>query len=143
MLRFIACLSLVIFFSGCSRTPGVEWQPYTPEVLQQARLSGRPTILDFYADWCFPCQRLEKVTYRDPRVVEALSGMNRIKVDATDYEAPGVREIMALYDIKGLPSLLFFDSSGTEMTSLRRFAYVSPSGFLDYLSRYQHLLFRE
>lgn len=35
--------------------------PYSPEILEQARASGKPFLVDFYAPWCPTCRAQERV----------------------------------------------------------------------------------
>lgn len=57
-------------------------------------------ILDFYADWCNPCKmlggRLEKIAPQYPNVIF-------LKVNVDQF-----REVASAYDVKGLPTLIFF-----------------------------------
>ena len=49
------------------------WQHDFAEARRQAQQSGRPMLLHFYADWCFPCKRMEKDVLSRPAVVQVLS----------------------------------------------------------------------
>ena len=51
---------------------GLVWEKYHPGILEEARVSGQPVILDFYADWCIPCHELDQFTYSDPKVLVTL-----------------------------------------------------------------------
>jgi thiol:disulfide interchange protein DsbD len=114
---------------------GLTWKAYTPEALKEALASARPAVLDFYADWCLPCQEMEATTYRNPAVIRAFDRFERIKVDLTDA---GNEDQMALAEsskVYGIPTLLFYDSTGNEITSLRATGYVSSKELLAILDQ--------
>ncbi|HEX8235620.1 MAG TPA: cytochrome c biogenesis protein CcdA [Abditibacteriaceae bacterium] len=60
---------------------GKEWKNATAAVLDEARRSGRPVVLDFRADWCIPCLKLEREVFSRPEVLNAASGTTLLKVD--------------------------------------------------------------
>lgn len=64
--------------------PGVSWKAYSDEVMEQARKSNKPVIVDFSATWCTPCRELEDITFRDPTIVkQAADYFVMVKVDLT------------------------------------------------------------
>lgn len=81
------------------------------EVLINAKKSGKPVFVDFYADWCKNCIAMEKTVFQDPDVKKKLEDFEFIKIDATDTEAPEIRELLSLYDIKGLPAYLILKTN--------------------------------
>ena len=94
--------------------------------VDQALTSGRPTVVEFYADWCVLCKKLEKKTLSSPIVVKALSGVNALKVDY--YRN---RDLQLKYDILGVPTLIFFDADGRERPELRISGFVEPDEVLE------------
>ncbi|HMT12118.1 MAG TPA: cytochrome c biogenesis protein CcdA, partial [Ignavibacteria bacterium] len=63
-----------------------EWQMLqTQAMIDQSvqKSTDKPTIIDFYADWCAQCKELDKYTYVDPKVMELSKKFNNIKVDLT------------------------------------------------------------
>src|SRR3990167_7984737 len=93
----------------------VVWEPYAPEKLEQARMAGKPVIIDGYADWCIPCHEMEQLTYTDERVIQALDGFVRLKLDLTDPDKPETRILIQQYQLVGVPVMLFFKPDGKEM----------------------------
>jgi thiol:disulfide interchange protein len=64
-----------------------------------------------YAAWCGPCKRLKETTFTDPRVGEYFNA-NYINV-ALDAEKGEGFELARQYGIRGYPTLLFLDPSGS------------------------------
>ena len=106
----------------------------TLDQLQSALDSAdAPVFLDFYADWCVDCIRMERRTFVDPAVATRMGDFDLIKVDVTDYTADH-QAILSHFGLIGPPALLFF-SQGEELESLRRFGFMPPSEFLGHLDQ--------
>ncbi len=118
-----------------AKAGGLTWTAYTPEVLKQSLASGRPTVADFYADWCLPCQEMEATTYRNPAVVRAFDRFERIKVDLPDAGNADQMTLAEDNKVYGIPTMLFFDALGKEITSLRTTGYVSSKELLAILEQ--------
>ncbi len=93
--------------------------------LERALASGRPTVVEFYAEWCTQCKKLEKETLSAPPVREALSGMNKLRLD---YERNAALQLK--YNVIGVPTVLFFDTHGREMPNLRISGFVGQDEIL-------------
>ncbi len=66
---------------------------------------SRPAIIDFYADWCGPCQMQAPVL---DRIAETYKG----KVDIYKIDTEASPELAGMFGIKGIPALLFIPSQG-------------------------------
>jgi thiol:disulfide interchange protein DsbD len=112
-----------------SQTAGkYQWQllQTQSQITQSIANSNKPTIIDFYADWCAQCKELDKYTYVDPKVIELSEKFNNIKVDLTK----GDKEIESNYKIQGLPVVAFIDKNGKEIEELRVTGFVKPEDFI-------------
>jgi len=109
-------------FDG-SHGPGVGWQPYSPERLTAATKSGKPVMIDFYADWCSPCRALEKDVFTNPEVLKLSKQFVTLRVDLTKRH-PQQAILQKRYHIQGVPTVLFINSKGDEEKPLRIEAYV-------------------
>jgi thiol:disulfide interchange protein DsbD len=97
--------------------------------------AGRTAIIDFSADWCIPCHELEDVTFADPRVRRALSGMTLYKADMTRGDSPEAIELSSRFGIVGMPTIVFLDSSGKEIPGSRLVGFEPPDRFLDRVAK--------
>jgi thiol:disulfide interchange protein/DsbC/DsbD-like thiol-disulfide interchange protein len=57
---------------------GIDWQPWSPAAVAQARSEGRPVLVDFTADWCLTCQVNKKTSIEIPSVRAKLKELNAI-----------------------------------------------------------------
>lgn len=74
--------------------------------LVEAKKSGKPVFVDFYADWCKNCVAMEKTTFQDPEVRKKMESYEFVKIDATNSNDPEIQKLLKLYDIHGLPTYL-------------------------------------
>ncbi|MGD9031865.1 MAG: thioredoxin family protein, partial [Desulfobacteraceae bacterium] len=113
------------------RGPGVTWQPYSGELLSEARRTEKPVIIDFTADWCAPCRELDEVTFHDPEIVkQAKRDFVMIKVDLTRRGNPVHEDLLRQYGIKGVPTVVFLDREGGERRDLRLVDFLPADRFL-------------
>ena len=113
----------------------IVWEPLGEAIFQEAQRSGRPIVVDVYADWCLPCLELDHVTFRHPGVVEALSTMATFRLDATREISEEAERFLERYRIYGVPTVLLFGRSGEERRDLRLLGFVRPKEFLKLLER--------
>lgn len=72
--------------------------------LAEARRTGKPVLIDFWATWCKNCLKMEKTTFKDPAVAEKLKSFVPVKFQAEDMRAPGVKLVLDQYGVLGLPT---------------------------------------
>jgi len=99
--------------------------------LEKAKQQGKPVMIDFFADWCVACYEFEDFTFKDKRVQDYLSNTDvlLLQADVTENNAQD-RALMTQYKVLGLPTILFIDAKGTELTNLRATGFEDAPVFL-------------
>ncbi len=122
--------------SKVSAPPGYVWITNFQEGLKKASVSGKPVVVDFWADWCVACHELDDRTYSDPRVQKELrENFVGIKIDATKADAPGLLELTKRYGVTGLPTVLFLSPGGKVDEKLTLTGFEPPDEFIQRLNR--------
>jgi thiol:disulfide interchange protein DsbD len=99
-------------------------------VLAQAKASGIPLLLDWYADWCISCKVIEHQVLNDATVMERLKGYRLIRFDITESNAEQ-RALLDRYKLFGPPALMFFGKDGTERADVRVIGEISAADFAE------------
>ena len=104
------------------------------EKVAAANAEGKTVMVDLYADWCVACKEFEKFTFPDPAVVQALSNTEWMQIDLTHNTHEGA-EIYEEFDIFGLPTIMFFDVNGDELTQSRVTGFMRAEPFASHVNR--------
>lgn len=96
-----------------------------------AAAEARDTLVmvEFYAEWCNWCRRLETDTFSVPEVRSELQALVSVKLNAEKEGA----ELADRFEVDSYPTLIFLDSNGNEMD--RILGYLPPDGFLRRVQR--------
>lgn len=108
--------------------PGPAWKINDELALEDARELGKPAVQDFYADWCGACVELDEKTWIDPAIIEESKRFVNVKMDFTKGGGDFQKEALARYQVKGMPTVIFYDSQGNEAT--RFVGFKSPDQVL-------------
>jgi thiol:disulfide interchange protein DsbD len=107
--------SAVIIGNRLTEDGPIDWEYYTPEILQEKLAEGDVVVIEFTAEWCLNCKFLESTVLHSSRVVEALEpeDVTPIKVDLTGNNVSGNA---LLYEFGGLriPLLIIMGPDGEE-----------------------------
>ncbi|MEN9800727.1 MAG: hypothetical protein RL653_4424 [Pseudomonadota bacterium] len=75
--------------------------------LEKLVVPGKVTLFDFYADWCAPCQRVDRHVYA---LLQSRKDLAVRKLNVVSWESPLARRHLG--DVPGLPHLRVYGRDG-------------------------------
>ena len=106
------------------------WRTDFNQAQAEAIRLDRPLLLHFYAEWCGPCQRMEREVLRSPELLRVLeSGFIAVKVNA-DQQA----QLVQRFSAEALPTDLIVSPDGRTVLD-RSVGFQQKRDYLDSLAR--------
>ena len=102
-------LALLLFFvrNGFSSDQSLDQLARNSLRPEAALNNGRPTVLEFYADWCEVCQEMTPSMYHLKRDFQDQINLVLLNVDNNEWQ-----DFIDKYDVNGIPQLNLFDADG-------------------------------
>ena len=114
---------------------GIAWRPWSPEVLMQARATGRPVLVDFTADWCLTCQVNKRTSIEVSSVVEKVRMLNAITLMADYTHFPeSITTELNRFNRAGVPLVLVYPKN-PQLNAIVLPEVLTPGIILDALDR--------
>ena len=100
-------LGLVILRGGIQSESPMEQLARRSLDPQTALSNGRPTLIEFYADWCQVCREMA------PSMLELeKTSRDRLDVVLVNVDNPRWQDLVDRYDVNGIPQLNLFNAEG-------------------------------
>ncbi len=117
-------------FRAALEHEGVEWEEFSEARIAEAKAEGRPVMIDFSAGWCIPCRELDHKTFTNEAVIDYSESFVRLKMDLTSINGEK-KQIKRDFGIRGVPTIIFLDTSGEEKSDARITGFIGPGLFLE------------
>ncbi len=80
------------------------------QIKKLAQLEGKPYFIQFGAKWCLPCKMMKEHTLSNPDVKDYISAnYHQLEVDVESFDGVNLKQ---QYDVRILPTIVFFDAYG-------------------------------
>jgi thiol-disulfide isomerase/thioredoxin len=135
----IVCIALAILFyqvwgpSLGGPKDNIPWLTSLDAGLRQAKQTGKPVLVDFFASWCPPCQEMKRRAWPDSQVEQLVKRDYvpvMMDVDHSDAQGPAQK-----YGIEYIPAVFILDADGNV---LRHAQFMSKDQLLSFLSSGGH-----
>jgi thiol:disulfide interchange protein len=83
--------------------------------MELARAEGKPLLVNFVANWCGYCRKMDGATWKHPAVVDRLGDVVTVRVDiddATERDGYAGTDLAGRYAVQGVPTMLLMGTDG-------------------------------
>jgi thiol-disulfide isomerase/thioredoxin len=102
----------------------IAWEHSYDAGIAAAKEANKPVLIDFTAEWCVWCRKMDDEVYTDPAVVEALNEFVCIKLD-TDRDP----RVALAYQVRSLPRTVMLNTF--DEVTVDRTGYMPAADFLE------------
>ena len=87
-------------------TSELPWKHSITEGLLEAKKTGKPVFIDFWATWCKNCLALDATTFKNEKVIKEFDNYILVKYKAENLKVSPTKEILKHFEIIGLPTYI-------------------------------------
>ncbi len=108
LLLILLCLPII----GFGQSQEIIWEENLDSAFNLASLSNKTIMIEFMAEWCPPCKRMEKETFTNERVIKRSSEFIFVKIDVDKHQdiAKEYKRNAKKYGGIGIPNIIFIDN---------------------------------
>ena len=111
----------------------IRWRTDETVAIAESARTGRPLLVDAWADWCAGCKLLDRNTWSDWRVqAEIAARFVPLRIDLSAQDTPSVARMSAL-GVSALPAVLLCPATRCDPDVPRVVGYVRPEEMLAFL----------
>ena len=107
LLLILLCLPMI----GFGQNQEINWGKNLDLAFDSASISNKIIMIEFMAEWCSPCKKMEKETFSNEKVIRKLNEFILIKIDVDKQQdiAKEYNRNAKKYGGIGIPNILFID----------------------------------
>jgi len=83
------------------------------KALEKSKMQRKPIFIDFWAEWCKSCLKMDKTTFKDAEVRRRLEDYVTLKIDG-DKQDPATKLAMDRFVEIGLPTYVILEPENEE-----------------------------
>ena len=106
-LSFLLVASLFFLRDGFKANVMLDELANNSLLPEQALSNGKPTVFEFYADWCEACKEMAPDMMRVKKETS-----NKVDIVLLNVDNSRWNDLIDKYDVNGIPQLTFFDEKG-------------------------------
>jgi thiol:disulfide interchange protein DsbD len=102
--------------------------------LALAKTAGKPVFIEYFADWCTDCVRMDGTTFRDPQVGKDLEPFVVLRADVTETDSAATQSLKKRFGVYAPPAMVLIDATGQQRGKIA-YGYQSAGDLLALLRR--------
>lgn len=87
------------------------------DVLARAKAENKKVLVDFWAEWCHACKKMDATVLKDTRIGKLMNYMF-VNYSVNIDEDPDGKSLIEKYEVKAFPTYLIINPDGTEYNRL-------------------------
>lgn len=108
------------------------------EQLADAKAKNKRVFIEFFAGWCSDCQAMDNHVFNQREVINQMQGAVNLRVDISE-KSDEVAKIRKAFHIYGIPTMLFYNGQGQQITHLNSVGQISKEKTLELLAQFKKI----
>jgi thiol:disulfide interchange protein len=108
--RLFLMMMMIVAFCATIDAQSLFTDDSYDDMVSMAKKEKKPYFVDITASWCLPCKLMDETVFQEQMVKQYVKENYRaIQLDVEDFDAMILK---SEYQVKSLPTILFFNSKG-------------------------------